>query len=140
MKSESNAEVAVRVEQSLYACSIGEMEDTFTQLAANTGFPADQLKYIFCLLLLAPIAIPFRYISSPTVKHLWSIVVSSLMLSFCLGPLSLVHSFVSALVSYLMMLYLPHGVAHRAVFVVILPYFAPLRVSFLHIIFPFYSG
>lgn len=95
-----------------------ESVSVFKKIADASGFPEDQLKYLTCLLLLVPLSIPFRAIQNVTLKHLYSIIVSFLMLSFCLGPEAILHSLGSSFVCYLLLLYVPHKYVHKVIFVV----------------------
>ena len=94
------------------------MEEFLQSISASSGFPVDQLKYLACLLLLAPLAVPFRALHNVTLKHLYSVIVSFLMLWFCLGAESFAHSFGTSLVCYLILLYVPHKHAYKVVFAV----------------------
>jgi len=98
--------------------------DLFDDLAVQTGFPADQLKYLACMLGIIPLSLIFRVLGpgQEAVKHLVSIVVSVFCCHFCLGPYSWIHSFFTAMVTYALLALLPHGIAHKAVFVFALGY------------------
>ncbi len=93
---------------------------TFADLSAQTGFPADQLKYLACLLAAIPLSYIFRLLGPvrENAKHVLSIVISIFFCHFSLGEYSWIHSFITAMISYTLLSILPHGVAHKAVFVV----------------------
>jgi uncharacterized membrane protein len=99
---------------------MAELEAFFLDLSAKSGLPADQLKYVCCLLAAIPLGWVFHLLprSAPSIRHLFSIIVSIAFASFCLGPYSWAHALLSSGVAYLMMVLLPHGIAHRVVFVV----------------------
>ncbi len=106
------------------------IDATFNTLSQSVGFPPDQLKYLVCLFTAIPLAQVFRLVGpgKETVKHVFSIVVSIFFCEFCLGHFSWLHSFISSTVCYLIMKTFPHGVAHKAVFVV-----SFLQIQSLHI-------
>jgi lysophospholipid acyltransferase len=91
----------------------------FAGLANQTGFPVDQLKYLSCLLLAVPLSSIFRFLGSghENVKHLISIVISIFFCHFSLGEYSWIHSLMVSMISYTLLSLLPHGIAHKAVFV-----------------------
>jgi len=94
------------------------VEAFFENLSGQLGFPVDQLKFISCLVSCYPAAVLFRLIPSslPNLKHLFSIIVSISFTTFCIGFFDCIHSFISALVTYLLLWILPHGVGHKVAF------------------------
>jgi len=70
------------------------------------------------MLACYPAALIFRQLpkSIPSLKHIFSIVLSIGFITFCLGPYAWIHSFVSSLVTYFLLAVLPHGVAHKVAF------------------------
>jgi len=107
------------------------------QLATATGLPLGHVRYILALAAVCPLALVFRLLSraghsSPAgsagvaiIKHLYSIVVSSALGAYAMGHEAWVHPFISTTISWLLLCLLPHGVAHKAVFVVRLRFFFP---------------
>jgi hypothetical protein len=96
------------------------------QSAAAASLPVMQMRYLFALAAVYPLAVILRLLpfpKSPTswaaaVKHIFSVVVTIGLCSFALGPYSWIHSFITTAISYALLRLLPHGIAHKAVFVV----------------------
>ncbi|PRP74261.1 hypothetical protein PROFUN_12008 [Planoprotostelium fungivorum] len=86
--------------------------------ARTVGFPSDQLKFITSILLTYPAASLFHLIprTAYNQKHLFSIILSITLITFCCGPYAWVHSFISSLVTYLILKFLPHGIGHKVAF------------------------
>ena len=63
----------------------------FEDLSSQIGFPADQLKYVLCMLLSYPAAFIFKSLpkNSHALKHAFSIVLSIAFTIFCLGKIVL---------------------------------------------------
>eukprot|EP01116_Phalansterium_solitarium_P011443 TRINITY_DN27123_c0_g1_i1.p1 TRINITY_DN27123_c0_g1~~TRINITY_DN27123_c0_g1_i1.p1 ORF type:complete len:475 (+),score=132.32 TRINITY_DN27123_c0_g1_i1:217-1641(+) len=105
------------------------IDAAFNELAANVGFPADQLKFLFSLFASYPLGFLMKYLpNSPSLKHMYSIVFSALFSWLCLGPFAIFHSVFSSFVAYLMMATLPHGTAHKVVFVWVLGYMSASHI------------
>jgi lysophospholipid acyltransferase len=82
----------------------------------------DKTKYVFCLLLAYPLALLFRLLPNiPTLKHIVGIVLGVWFGFFTIGW-QILHSFISSTVVYLMVKFLPNGVAHRVVFAFVILY------------------
>lgn len=82
----------------------------FQAQAEALGAPVDLLKYVACLLALVPVGFLFARLPRATpavMKHLFSIVVSIGMATFCLGPTAWIHSFTAALGTWLLMHVVP---------------------------------
>jgi len=96
----------------------------FDNLSSEIGFPADQLKYVLCMLLTYPAAFVYKGLprNNPALKHIFNIVLSISFTIFCLGPFAWLHSFFTALVAYLILIVVPHGTAHKVVFAWVLGY------------------
>jgi lysophospholipid acyltransferase len=94
------------------------VEVFFANLSGQLGFPVDQLKFITCLLACYPAAFLFKALpaSAPNVKHAFSILMSIGMTTFCLGFFECIHSFISALVTYLLLWFLPVSIGYRVAF------------------------
>lgn len=112
---------------------------TFADLSAQTGFPADQLKYLACLLAAIPLSYIFRLLGPgrENAKHVLSIVISIFFCHFSLGEYSWIHSLVTAMISYTLLSILPHGIAHKAVFVFAMGY---LSVGHIYRMYTDWSG
>jgi len=94
------------------------IDGVFDTLAGQIGFPSDQLKFITSLLLTYPASLVFQLIPRDAYnqKHIYSIVLSITLLTFCCGTHAWIHSFVSSLVTYLLLKFLPFGIAHKVAF------------------------
>lgn len=110
------------------------LDAAVVEFAAGVGFPADQLKYVACIMAAMPLGLLFRFLpQSSAVKHLFSIVTSISMLIFCLGPSQWLHSFVTSLATYVLLVVLPKSVAHTAVFVFVMGYMSVSHIYRMHV-------
>eukprot|EP01117_Protostelium_nocturnum_P011104 TRINITY_DN4032_c0_g1_i1.p1 TRINITY_DN4032_c0_g1~~TRINITY_DN4032_c0_g1_i1.p1 ORF type:complete len:466 (-),score=113.71 TRINITY_DN4032_c0_g1_i1:43-1440(-) len=116
-----------------------DIDSYFQSLSSSVGFPADQLKFLFSILCSYPACYLFHALprDSKNLKHLFSIILSLNFLTFCCGTTAWIHSFVSSLVTYLILKFLPHGVAHKVAFAWAFLY---MSVSHIYIIYTNYMG
>jgi hypothetical protein len=111
---------------------VDALDRAVEQTAVSASLPAMQVRYLFALAAVYPLALVFRLLPYPhhlaaggagrawaaAVKHLFSVVITIGICSFALGPYSWVHALVTTLVSYALHRLLPHGIAHKVVFMV----------------------
>ncbi|ELR25469.1 Membranebound O-acyltransferase domain containing protein 2, putative [Acanthamoeba castellanii str. Neff] len=104
--------------------------------ALDRAVEQTSVRYLFALAAVYPLALVFRLLPYPhhlaaagagrawaaAVKHLFSVVITIGICSFALGPYSWVHALVTTLVSYALHRLLPHGIAHKAVFMFCMAY------------------
>lgn len=64
-----------------------KFDDFFQKISLLVGFPTDQLRFFFCLLICYPAAFIFQWIpvNKPNFKHCYSIFLSIFFVCFCLG-------------------------------------------------------
>jgi hypothetical protein len=120
------------------------------QSAAAISLPVMQVRYLFALVAVYPLAVILRLLPSPqsghasrswaaAVKHLFSVVVTIGLCTFALGPYSWIHTFITTAISYALLRLLPHGVAHKAVFIVPFPFLLFFFTLFLFLFILFSS-
>lgn len=104
---------------------LNAVDQLVVQAAALTAMPVVQVKYLFALLSIYPLALVFRMLPATsasswaaTAKHLFSVVISIGLCSFALGPYTWVHTIITTTICYLLLRFLPHNYSHQAVFVV----------------------
>src|SRR3990167_3894008 len=85
--------------------------------------PDDQLRYVASMVAIIPLGFLYFLLFVKNQKlpramaHVFSILVSLALLSYCLGPWAFLYSAGSALVTYLLLAFLPMSIAHWVVFV-----------------------
>lgn len=84
-------------------------------LSEQIGFAPDQLRYVISLFAIYPLAFFFSQLTSPTMKHLYSILWGLAIAQFVLGS-GWVHSFITSLISYLLVKFGPGKFAPQLVF------------------------
>eukprot|EP01118_Nematostelium_gracile_P016191 TRINITY_DN6649_c0_g1_i1.p1 TRINITY_DN6649_c0_g1~~TRINITY_DN6649_c0_g1_i1.p1 ORF type:complete len:322 (+),score=37.79 TRINITY_DN6649_c0_g1_i1:86-1051(+) len=83
------------------------MINGFDQLATQLGIDILELKYVFALFAVLPLAYIHRKMTSVFWKHVYSIV-GGVSLAFFMFGWDALHSFISTTICYLIMKYLPH--------------------------------
>lgn len=97
------------------------------QVATDVGIPADQLRAALCLFAAYPLAMVLRSLPSPSAKHWMNICVGVGMAQLVYGS-EWLHSFASALVTYLLVKFAPLNRAPYLVFVFNMVYVAALHM------------
>lgn len=113
------------------------LDDSILRLSQVVGFPVDQLKFLICLLLGYPAGFAFRKLQQPASKHLFSIILSIVLSTFSLGPSAFLHTIFSSTITYLIMKFLPHGMAHKVNLVFVLLY---MSLSHIYRMYVDYMG
>eukprot|EP01132_Coremiostelium_polycephalum_P004175 gene4175-5225_t len=103
----------------------------------DIGFPLDQVKTVICMIISYPMAMIMKRLPNATMKHLMNIGLGIFYCTWSLGSYSWVHSFVSALIVYVMMSVLPRKSAPLAVFIFCMGY---LSVSHWYRMYNDYMG
>lgn len=99
------------------------MDSIFQQLSSTVGMPKDQLKYLFCMIITIPLGWIFiRLPKNKNLRHLFAMSVGLALCAFCLGPFAFIHSFISSIVTYLLLSYLPHKKSPFYVFIWMMGY------------------
>ncbi|EGC40111.1 hypothetical protein DICPUDRAFT_52171 [Dictyostelium purpureum] len=101
------------------------------------GFPADQIKTVICLLASYPFAYLLRKLPNANLKHMLNIFLGIAYCTWSLGQWSWVHSFISSLISYGLLMVLPRRYSQLVVFAFCLGY---LSVSHIYRIWTDYMG
>jgi hypothetical protein len=97
------------------------------QVAPQIGIPADQLRAALCLFAAYPFAMVLRVLPAPSAKHWMNICVGLAMAQLVYGS-EWLHSFGSALVTYMLMKFAPIKQAPYIVFVFNMAYVAALHI------------
>lgn len=90
-------------------------------LSAAVGFPADQVKYLLGIFLAYPLALVDSRISSPNVRHLFSLGWGVFLAQFVLGS-GWIHAFISSTMVYAILRLAPRRWSAFLVFVACLGY------------------
>lgn len=68
--------------------SMDLIDQPFLELSNLVGFPADQLKYLACILFCYPAGYVFKLLpNSPNLKYVYSILITIMISTVCLGIL-----------------------------------------------------
>eukprot|EP00904_Undaria_pinnatifida_P005433 jgi/Undpi1/2019/HiC_scaffold_12.g05405.m1 len=105
-------------------------------LADSIGFDVGTMKYVLLLLAAYPLAAVFSRLPNATTKHFFSALVGVWMMQFVFYG-QWIHSFVSALVTYVMVLALPNKYMPKVVFAFVLGY---ISLSHLYRAYVDYMG
>jgi len=97
-------------------------------LSSAVGFPVDQLKFVLCVLLSYPLGYAHRFVVGNVNRHIYSVVIGTIMLYICFGLLGLVHFFVSSSVFFLVMQSLPSRYLPRFGFFWMFAYLSSLHI------------
>lgn len=106
------------------------------ELADSIGFDVGTMKYVLLLLAAYPLAAVFSRLPNATTKHFFSALVGVWMMQFVFYG-QWIHSFVSAAVTYLMVLVLPNKYMPKVVFAFVLGY---ISLSHLYRAYVDYMG
>ncbi|CEG41053.1 lysophospholipid acyltransferase [Plasmopara halstedii] len=96
-------------------------------LSASLGLGSDQLCYVLCLFVAYPLAVVYKILPTASLKHIFDIVMGISIAQFVLGS-GWIHSFLSSLLTYLMVKFGPRQYAPAIVFL-----FNMLYMSLSHI-------
>jgi len=81
---------------------LAPLEHQALQLQSVSGLPIDQINFLLLFVLSYPLALVHRQIWNPTLRHLYSGILGILTVIYMVGN-DFYHTFVSALVAYLIM-------------------------------------
>merc|ERR1712000_305804 len=100
-----------------------QVDAYFEGLGGQSGLGGDQIKYLVCLLAAIPLgwlfaALPPRKNLRMAFGMLWGLIFCF----FCLGRWAWMHSFFTAVVTWLIMRFGPHQHTHNIVFVFLMGY------------------
>ena len=82
------------------------MNKIFKDLSPIIGFPTDQLRYVFCLFAMYPLALLYLKIPYGTGKHVFSIISGILTAQLVLGT-GWLHSLFTSTVTYFIVAFAP---------------------------------
>ncbi|KAM9989345.1 hypothetical protein ACTFIY_005386 [Dictyostelium cf. discoideum] len=103
-----------------------------------TGFPVDQVKTVICLLMSYPFAAILKKLPSANLKHIMNICLGVFYCTWSLGEWSWLHSFISSLISYGLLMVIPNRYKPQLiVFAFCLGY---LSISHIYRIYTDYMG
>ncbi|KAG5188593.1 MBOAT, membrane-bound O-acyltransferase family-domain-containing protein [Tribonema minus] len=100
---------------------IGSRSLVFLTPAFNNAFDDLSLQYLVLLLAGYPLAVIFAKLPSPTLKHAYSCLVGLWMMQNIFLS-QWIHSFISAMVTYILVLALPNKIMPKVVFAFLLSY------------------
>ncbi|EGG17545.1 membrane bound O-acyl transferase family protein [Cavenderia fasciculata] len=122
------------IETSLSSTNI--MSDIDSYLG-GFGFPIDQVKFLICVVASYPLATLYKRLPNSTLKHIMSVFLGILYCHWSLGEWSWIHSFISSLVVYLIVSFLPRRNSHLIAFTFSMIY---LSVSHWYRMYTDYMG
>ncbi|GLD95209.1 hypothetical protein PINS_up003851 [Pythium insidiosum] len=102
------------------------------ELSGNLGLASDQVRYVLCLFAAYPFAVIYRLLPSPSLKHLFDILVGGALAHFVLGS-GWVHSFISSLITYLLVCFAPARFAPHIVFLFNMTYMTASHIYRLYV-------
>ncbi|KAH7484303.1 hypothetical protein KRP22_005476 [Phytophthora ramorum] len=102
------------------------------ELSASLGLGSDQLRYVLCLFAAYPLAVVYKLLPGGSLKHLMDVVTGVCMAQFVLGS-GWVHSFVSALVTYVLVKFGPSKHAPGMVFLFNMLYMSASHIYRLYV-------
>ena len=101
-------------------------------LSASIGLGSDQLRYILCLFAAYPLAVVYKMLPGASFKHLMDVVVGISMAQFVLGS-GWIHSFISSLITFLLVKFGPPKHAPVLVFVFNMLYMSASHIYRLYV-------
>lgn len=106
--------------------------EQITLLSASLGLAVDQLRYVLCLFAAYPLAVVYKLLPAGSLKHLFDILVGLLLAQFVLGS-GWVHSFISALITYVLVKFGPPRYAPTIVFLFNMTYMSASHIYRLYV-------
>lgn len=97
------------------------MDKMMADLSESAGMDETLIKYTVALFLAYPLAAGMYALPNKHLKHLYSFLVGFIMVQWIFGP-DWIHSFISAMGTYLICLLFPKNIQHYAVFIFVMGY------------------
>uniref|UniRef100_A0AAV1TL02 Lysophospholipid acyltransferase n=1 Tax=Peronospora matthiolae TaxID=2874970 RepID=A0AAV1TL02_9STRA len=101
-------------------------------LSASIGLGSDQLRYVLCLFAAYPLAVVYKLLPGASLKHVMDVVVGISMAQFVLGS-GWIHSFISSLITFLLVKFGPPKHAPVLVFVFNMLYMSASHIYRLYV-------
>ncbi|RLN74477.1 hypothetical protein BBJ28_00007302 [Nothophytophthora sp. Chile5] len=102
------------------------------ELSLSLGLASDQLRYVLCLFAAYPLAVVYKLLPTPGLKHLMDVGVGVCMAQFVLGS-GWVHSLISSLITYALVKFGPPKYAPYIVFLFNMLYMSGSHIYRLYV-------
>ncbi|POM61381.1 Lysophospholipid acyltransferase, partial [Phytophthora palmivora] len=102
------------------------------ELSTSLGLGSDQLCYVLCLFAAYPLAVVYKLLPAASLKHLFDVILGVSMAQFVLGS-GWVHSFLSSLITYLLVKFGPSKYTPGLVFLFNMLYMSASHIYRLYV-------